>query len=188
MASTNKTEHIQLNQWVLDDPVLMEDFNMDNQRIEQAIQLLDQKLEQIKSDSLVNKLLDVTVDTGGVKTLELNLAGVNLADYQRLLLTRYGNLNSYIYIRVNKLTGAYQNLASDNVWRAGSNVSCLFEGCGDFWLSGRTVMWSDITASYKPPANMPAQNLNSIDVMTNATASVDFPIGTRFTLVGIKKG
>lgn len=37
MASTNKTENYGLNQWVKTDPVLMEDFNADNQKIDQAL-------------------------------------------------------------------------------------------------------------------------------------------------------
>ena len=36
MAS-NHTEHYQLNQWSLDDPVQMEDFNEDNRKTEQAL-------------------------------------------------------------------------------------------------------------------------------------------------------
>ena len=37
MASTNKTETYRLNQWIKTDPVLMDDFNADNQIIEEAL-------------------------------------------------------------------------------------------------------------------------------------------------------
>lgn len=37
MSSTNKTAHIQLNQWVGTDPVLMADFNADNEKIDEAV-------------------------------------------------------------------------------------------------------------------------------------------------------
>ena len=37
MSSTNKTEHLQLNQWVGTDPFRMSDFNADNQKIDAAI-------------------------------------------------------------------------------------------------------------------------------------------------------
>ncbi|MBO5728184.1 MAG: hypothetical protein J6Q14_07760 [Oscillospiraceae bacterium] len=40
MAS-NHTEHYQLNQWSLDDPVQMEDFNADNRKVEQALTALE---------------------------------------------------------------------------------------------------------------------------------------------------
>ena len=37
MASANKTENYNLNQWVGTDPVLMEDFNADNAKIDAAL-------------------------------------------------------------------------------------------------------------------------------------------------------
>lgn len=37
MASTNHTEHLNLNQWVGTDPVLMADFNADNAKIDAAV-------------------------------------------------------------------------------------------------------------------------------------------------------
>jgi len=39
MPSTNKTPSFGLNQWVAEDTPAMEDFNMDNEILEQAIQL-----------------------------------------------------------------------------------------------------------------------------------------------------
>ena len=40
MASTNHTPHLELNQWVGTDPVLMSDFNADNAKIDAAFALL----------------------------------------------------------------------------------------------------------------------------------------------------
>ena len=40
MASTNKTDNYALNQWVGTDPVLMEDFNADNAKIDAALAAL----------------------------------------------------------------------------------------------------------------------------------------------------
>ena len=37
MAATNHTEKFQLNQWEIDDPVLHDDFNEDNRKIEAAL-------------------------------------------------------------------------------------------------------------------------------------------------------
>lgn len=37
MSSTNKTPNLELNHWVLDDPLLMEDFNADNLLLDGAI-------------------------------------------------------------------------------------------------------------------------------------------------------
>ncbi len=36
MASTNHTPHLELNQWIGTDPVLMSDFNADNAKIDAA--------------------------------------------------------------------------------------------------------------------------------------------------------
>ena len=44
MSSTNKTANLQLNQWVGTDPVLMSDFNADNQKIDTAIQTIGDTL------------------------------------------------------------------------------------------------------------------------------------------------
>ena len=46
MASTNKTANYALNQWVGTDPVLMEDFNADNAKIDEA--LADLKAGELK--------------------------------------------------------------------------------------------------------------------------------------------
>lgn len=37
MASTNKTTHLNLNQWIASDPVLRSDFNFDNSKIDAAV-------------------------------------------------------------------------------------------------------------------------------------------------------
>lgn len=44
MASTNKTENIGLNQWVASDPVLREDFNADNAKIDAALKSMGEEL------------------------------------------------------------------------------------------------------------------------------------------------
>ena len=51
MASTNKTENLQLNQWVKTDPVLMDDFNADNQKLESAISALRSGMVHIATGS-----------------------------------------------------------------------------------------------------------------------------------------
>ena len=40
MMASGQTEHYQLNQWSLDDPVQMEDFNQDNRKVDQALNWL----------------------------------------------------------------------------------------------------------------------------------------------------
>ena len=53
MASTNKTENYELNQWVKTDPVLMDDFNSDNQKIDKAIKAVADSIPKIETGSYV---------------------------------------------------------------------------------------------------------------------------------------
>ncbi|MEG1404456.1 MAG: hypothetical protein RSC52_03020, partial [Oscillospiraceae bacterium] len=54
MASTNKTANLSLNQWTLDDPFLMEDFNADNRKLDAAMTGMDgRKMEFIKLKEIV---------------------------------------------------------------------------------------------------------------------------------------
>ena len=51
MASTNKTSNYELNQWVKTDPVLMDDFNADNQKIDQGMKAIEDSIPKIKLGS-----------------------------------------------------------------------------------------------------------------------------------------
>lgn len=48
MASTNQTTKYKLSQWVEDDPVLREDFNEDNRKIETAIKAVEDAQKAFK--------------------------------------------------------------------------------------------------------------------------------------------
>ena len=53
MASTNKTENYKLNQWVKTDPVLMDDFNEDNRKIDAAMMGIMDAMPRIQTGSYV---------------------------------------------------------------------------------------------------------------------------------------
>lgn len=53
MASTNKTENLQLNQWVRTDPVLMDDMNADNAKIDEAVKALQDAMPRMAWGSYV---------------------------------------------------------------------------------------------------------------------------------------
>ena len=53
MASTNKTDNYELNQWVKTDPVLMDNFNADNQKIDEAMKAIKDSIPKIKMGSYV---------------------------------------------------------------------------------------------------------------------------------------
>lgn len=44
--ATNQTEHYKLNQWELNDSVVMAEFNADNQKLDTALTALDQKIAE----------------------------------------------------------------------------------------------------------------------------------------------
>lgn len=48
MASTYETDYCKLCQWEIDDPVLREDFNKDNLKIDEILRRLDQTLAAIQ--------------------------------------------------------------------------------------------------------------------------------------------
>ena len=73
MASTNKTPYYGLNQWAASDPVLREDFNADNAKIDAAI----------KSAASVVKLKEVTT-TAAAQQVEFDLSDIDLDRYQEL--------------------------------------------------------------------------------------------------------
>ena len=51
MASTNKTNHLALNQWAAEDPVLREDFNSDNTKIDTALASMSTQLAGILANA-----------------------------------------------------------------------------------------------------------------------------------------
>lgn len=69
MASTNKTANLGLNQWVLSDPLLMEDMNEDNRRIDAAA-----------SGNQYVKLLDVTT-SANAQQVDLDVSKIDFTKY-----------------------------------------------------------------------------------------------------------
>jgi hypothetical protein len=74
MASTNKTGNLQLNQWVPTDPVLREDFNLDNSVLDAAVSA--RALVRITGKTL----------TTAASSLDLDLLYYDLTQYSQLQL------------------------------------------------------------------------------------------------------
>ena len=180
MASTNKTGNIQLNQWVAEDPVLMEDFNADNQKLDAAI-------GEIKQGALLKKLLDITVTTSGVKTVELNLSGIDLSKFQRLYLYVDNSGLTQFYMRVNKNTGTYRANSVNAQWDNVNGYSMFNDCFCDFFLVGESLSWMNFRTHWKPPADITSRNLSTLDIMRDNTMINSFTIGTRFILTGMMK-
>ncbi|MEG1190940.1 MAG: hypothetical protein RSD48_05800, partial [Oscillospiraceae bacterium] len=69
MASTNKTAHLALNQWVLSDPLLMEDVNEDNRKIDAVV-----------GAQPYVKLFDITT-TADAQQVDLDVSGIDFSKY-----------------------------------------------------------------------------------------------------------
>lgn len=69
MASTNTTSNIRLNQWAAEDPVLREDFNDDNKKIDDAI-----------SGVPIKRIASMTLPVA-VNRVEMEISNLDLRDY-----------------------------------------------------------------------------------------------------------
>ena len=112
MASTNKTAKLGLNQWVLTDPLLMEDMNADNQKIDEAVGAL----------SYV-KLMDITT-AANAQQVDLDVSAIDFTKYAMIQVFVSANVTplntaTYLYAKINN-GGAYiqENGSSSIVSRA----------------------------------------------------------------------
>ncbi|MDR0952547.1 MAG: hypothetical protein LBM18_06455 [Oscillospiraceae bacterium] len=209
MASSNKTANFQLNQWVPNDPVLMEDFNADNQRI-------DAVLGELDSNSMIRKLADVTVTQSGVKLIDFDLSGIDMTQYSLLWLNRVtgtnptgyslccgvnhmemstnGHGSKYVRIQVGSDPGTYW---SENSY---STTFSSYTGQLTFHMNGKdTLEWNDTDTRFrvKPSSwsgstsssigGLAPTDLTSIQVKYDYNGTTDFPIGNRYSLVGLRK-
>lgn len=60
MASSSKTAHLRLNQWSSGDPILRTDFNMDNAKLDMAVN--DRSLVYMETKTLTAAASSVSVD------------------------------------------------------------------------------------------------------------------------------
>lgn len=80
MSSTNKTEHLQLNQWVGTDPFRMEDFNVDNTKIDAAVKANAQAIAanaQAIQANAQNIAANATAISNNTKSIQTNAAAIS---------------------------------------------------------------------------------------------------------------
>ena len=113
MSSSNKTSHLALNQWQRTDPVVMDDFNADNAKLDAAIGGMKMP---------VVKLLEV-VTSAAAAAVELDLSGIDLTQYRALEVCSQAVSNitktnayayDYLYMRINNDSGSSAYYASSN--------------------------------------------------------------------------
>ena len=135
MASTNKTENIGLNQWVASDPVLREDFNADNAKIDAALgavnDTLATELEQFRS-GLLKIASGSYVGTGEYGASAPNSLTFDFAPY--LVIITFSNYTAFFC--------------------RGSAYACGFTATGASFTTTalgwylRNVSWGDNTLSW----------------------------------------
>lgn len=206
MASTNKTANLQLNQWVLTDPLLMEDMNSDNQKIDAAV-----------GASPCTKLMDVTT-SANAQLIDLDVSGLDLTKYAMIHIFAYNlkvtplSTAMFIYARING-GGAYLKSITDNGNPSSSGyigyaisctgavesssmkleLSCFPSVATDPCIiliksigAGRyneTVYLQEHIGARQFGAN---ERINTININTN-NSEVFIKAGARFEIYGVKK-
>jgi hypothetical protein len=101
LSSSNKTPNLALNQWQRSDPVVMDDFNADNAKLDAAL-----------GGMAVDRLLTV-VTSAAANQVDLDLSGLDLTKYAQLhlaagIITDNGT-GSYCYcnMRANDIASGY---------------------------------------------------------------------------------
>lgn len=90
MSSTNKTNTYQLNQWVLDDPLLMADFNADNSRIDSALRGLSGSISNTAAslnstiETLPFKKIKEITASASASAVSLDVSDLDFSRYSRV--------------------------------------------------------------------------------------------------------
>ncbi|MGI5985739.1 MAG: hypothetical protein GXY01_10115 [Clostridiales bacterium] len=108
MSSTNKTPNLRLNQWVLTDPLLMEDMNEDNRKIDSTISKIP-----------FSKLMDIKT-TADAQQVDIDVSQIDLTQYSMIQIYTDAQVmpkatGQQIYVRINNLGGYCSNQTNQNL-------------------------------------------------------------------------
>ncbi|MEG1108949.1 MAG: hypothetical protein RSE97_08840 [Oscillospiraceae bacterium] len=175
MASTNKTANLSLNQWVPTDPVLMEDMNEDNRKLDAALGAV-----------MRTKLFDITLSTAK-NLFMLDFSTIDLSKYQELefYISIVGGENGKC-VCTNGITSGYiryfgSGHCSESHMQTGDGKNVM-ELYGSYiqWNAPNHVQCGSISWS---------QLNNKLESLyfTKATADIaDYGIGTKVLVLGVK--
>lgn len=173
MASTNKTPHLRLNQWVGTDPVLRTDFNFDNNRLD----------AEVNARALLR--LTGTTLSAGAASIPLDLLDYELAQYAalQLYLRPMTSGEAVVTLRVNEETPVQlAAMAADGSRGLVIHLCLLPGGVGGWWFApGGTGTTS---GSFRVPG-VGAADLASLTLACVGAAT--FRKGSGVSLYGIKK-
>ena len=150
----NYTENYQLSQWEESDRVLMEDFNSDNQKIEEAI-------VTVREAIYMEKLADLSIPADATQ-YDIAMRGIDLTQYYRLELYvtppfTSGDYAGTIYLRINGLSSGYLyghesagQLAIGGIGLEGNGFGYLcFHIYLDHWIAGTSEFYYTTHSYYK---------------------------------------
>ena len=171
MASTNKTPHLQLNQWTLSDPFLMEDFNSDNAKIDAAIKEIP-----------TVRLADVTT-SAAAQTVEIDVSRMELTKYMSLRLYVFSDKGSSdIRLRINKMTDGYKKFYYTNSSWGDFTMVYLSGGMGEADLCATTTCFFNGISACSVPGIRPSQ----FETFDFSPISGTIPAGTRYVILGVR--
>jgi hypothetical protein len=196
LSSSNKTPNLALNQWQRSDPVVMDDFNADNAKLDAAL-----------GGMAVDRLLTV-VTSAAANQVDLDLSGLDLTKYAQLhlaagIITDNGT-GSYCYcnMRANDIASGYmycrdgQTVSTSNIIGqfATSSIGSICDAKLMTVVSYlHSITESNFTASgYASPTSpcmgcvaLPTGKLTKLSIYVQ-TAPYKIQAGTRIVLYGLK--
>ena len=170
MASTNKTTHLNLNQWIGTDPVLRSDFNVDNVKLDAAIN--DRALLRLDGKTL----------TTAAASLALDLSYTDLTGYGQLQLCLLPVLSGggTVSLQVNQTTVSLASLTASGPQGVILSLCLLPGGIAGWWFApGGT---GTASGAFQV-SGVTAETITSLAL----TCSAAFQSGTACTLYGVKK-
>jgi hypothetical protein len=197
LSSSNKTPNLALNQWQRSDPVVMDDFNADNAKLDAAL-----------GGMAVDRLLTV-VTSAAANQVDLDLSGLDLTKYAQLHLAAGiitdNSTGSYCYcnMRANDIASGYFFSWSGQVINSSSTTIAQFEtsNIGSICDAKMSIItghlhclsMSDFSASgynssYIPGSGsvaLPTGKLTKLSIYVQ-TAPYKIQAGTRIVLYGLK--
>jgi hypothetical protein len=126
MSSSGKTTNLALNQWIRSDPVVMDDFNADNEKTDAAV--------KAAADSVVWRKIAAVVTSADAQQIDLDLTALDLTGYTafRLLASFWtpngGSISNPVYLRVNDVSSGYL-AGSDGAAGTASSFLSIFYSC-----------------------------------------------------------
>lgn len=198
--ANSQTDHYGLNQWAAEDPVLREEFNRDNAKVDAAIQAAA-KWETLTSVTL----------TQAKSQIELDLSDLDLSRFLMLAVVGQFQVSSTCgaIVRLNRETGSsYVTSSSSGASQSFANKLISFS-CDDdrlcalhLWLAGLTPLPDVGTSWYNILGWAYAASSDALDaqrgmLMTNSPTLqniqieipdnyAEFLAGSRFVVAGLR--